>query len=155
MTDLRRRSFKLLQPLLAVANWVIVAFGALLTAVLVFSFFKQPGAYGAQLKLGTAIVFLTIAWTIVRELLKLLAHVATGDAFHPANGRSLRIIAGALVVGELLPLLAMLVLPARVIAEFGKHEADPGNWFAIIVVLILSEVFRQGTLLRDDARHTV
>ncbi len=93
---------------------------------------------------------------IVGRLRRIFRTLIVGDPFHPDNVRRLRIIAASLAV-----------------LEFGRNAASglsemflpPGahigggvgltTWFAVLVILVLAEVFREGARLRREAELTI
>jgi hypothetical protein len=93
---------------------------------------------------------------IVQRLRKIFATMTAGDPFHPENVRRLR------VVGLFLALLELLRYVFGAIHEYGLHEPAPAGdafnltaWFAVLVVFVLAEVFREGARLRREAALTI
>jgi hypothetical protein len=96
---------------------------------------------------------------IVGELRRIFATLTAGDPFHPANVRRLRVIG---LVLSALGVLEMLRYPITLLdSKFsGPHEVHQGGlnvttWFAVLVVFVLAEVFREGARLRRDAELTI
>lgn len=94
---------------------------------------------------------------IVGELRRIFSTLTAGDPFHPDNVTRLRIIGG---------MLAALEIGRHVVAELARmliHEdvrsVDSGlnltAWFAVLVVFVLAEVFREGARLRTEAELTI
>jgi hypothetical protein len=93
---------------------------------------------------------------IVQRLRKIFATMTAGDPFHPENVRRLR------VVGLFLGLLEFSRYIFGAMHEFVLHEPAPQSenfnltaWFAVLVVFVLAEVFREGARLRRDAELTI
>ena len=93
---------------------------------------------------------------IVQRLRKIFATMTTGDPFHPENVRRLR------VVGVFLGLLEFSRFIFGTIHQAVLHEPAPQSdnlnltaWFAVLVVFVLAEVFREGARLRRDAQLTI
>ena len=118
----------------------------------------------ALLRRGPALLLLTLGggaylgaltWATDR-LRRLFGTMAAGDPFEPANVRRLRQAGVALI---LLQLSAYAVRP--VAAELfpqlrpGGADLNLSGWFAILVVFVLAEVFREGARLREEAELTV
>jgi len=104
---------------------------------------------GAQLYLVGAIV-------IVGRLRRIFQTLVAGDPFHPDNVRRLRIIGGALAVLEVgryaAAALSHLILHGRVHIGGGVSLT---TWFAVLVIVVLAEVFREGARLRGEAELTI
>ncbi len=95
---------------------------------------------------------------ICGELRRIFATLTAGDPFHPANVRRLRVIG---LVLSALGVLEMLRYPITMLdSKFAAHEVHQGGlnvttWFAVLVVFVLAEVFREGARLRRDAELTI
>jgi hypothetical protein len=92
---------------------------------------------------------------IVQRLRRIFGTMTAGDPFHPDNVRRLRII--GLV-------LALLEIDRYVFGAIGHllHARGGGAaglnltaWFAVLVIVVLAEVFREGARLRRDAELTI
>jgi hypothetical protein len=99
---------------------------------------------------------------IVQRLRRIFQTLTAGDPFHPDNVRRLRVIGVTLGVLELgryaVAGLAAAVLSDR--ARDGGIDLPDGNvnltaWFAVLVIFVLAEVFREGARLRRDAELTI
>ena len=93
---------------------------------------------------------------VFNRLRRVFATLTIGDPFQPENVTRLRVIGLALIVLELLGALLKMAL-----AFAFPGRAAPGlslnltAWFAILVVFVLAEVFREGARLRRDAELTI
>lgn len=93
---------------------------------------------------------------LIQRLRKIFATMTAGDPFHPENVRRLR------VVGLCLALLEISRSVFAGVHWFVLHEPAPAAdnlnltaWFAVLVVFVLAEVFREGARLRRDAELTI
>ena len=148
---------------------VIVALG--LAGVLVFTvdpdIFGLRGALGAAsdavtkrpLLLGqtlSAALYIAGVLVIVNRLRKIFATLTAGDPFEPENVRRLR------VIGIMLGALELSRYAAALITTWiAPHEEKLTGgvsltaWFAVLVVFVLAEVFREGARLRREAELTI
>lgn len=168
----------LLKVVLDVVRWALWAAAAvvsiLIVAVLLLSF--KPELLESRIVVGEirlhgpwlgpviaatlfgADLYLAGAMLIVGRLRKIFLTLIAGDPFHPENVRRLQVIAvtlGALEIGRygLAPLL-------RAAAHGGSHFHMTGSvsltaWFAVLVIVVLAEVFREGARLRSEAELTI
>jgi len=119
---------------------------------------KAQGVTGPGLIIGLAALSLYIAGVliIVGRLRRVFSTLTAGDPFHPDNVRRLRVVGGMLALLELgrYPLAgAMAWLDPR---DSGAHISfNPTAWFAVLVVFVLAEVFREGARLRREAELTI
>ncbi|HEX3406033.1 MAG TPA: DUF2975 domain-containing protein [Caulobacteraceae bacterium] len=104
---------------------------------------------GAELSLIGVLV-------IVQRLRKVFGAMTAGDPFHPDNVRRLRVIALVLALIEIndyaFAALDRFVLGAHAPASFSLNLTA---WFAVLVIVVLAEVFREGARLRRDAELTI
>ncbi|HUZ11771.1 MAG TPA: DUF2975 domain-containing protein [Caulobacteraceae bacterium] len=114
-----------------------------------------PGPVAA-LMLAGAELYLIGVLVIVQRLRRVFGTMTAGDPFHPDNVRRLR------VVGLVLALLEIDRYLFGAIDRFILHErpfaGDGVNltaWFAVLVVIVLAEVFREGARLRRDSELTI
>ncbi len=109
-----------------------------------------------------------VAYFIVDRLTRIFATLAAGDPFVHENAEHLRAIWVAMVAFELaryavaagMALLRQIVLETGDAASAGEIKADvwlvePVIWFAILVIAVLAEVFREGARLRDEQKLTI
>ena len=94
---------------------------------------------------------------VFNRLRRVFGTLTLGDPFHPDNVARLRVIGLALIglelTGDLLRMILAFVFPARV--NGGGLSLNLTAWFAILVVFVLAEVFREGARLRRDAELTI
>jgi hypothetical protein len=93
---------------------------------------------------------------IINRLRRVFETLIEGDPFRSQNVARLRLIGLALIalegLGYLVHLAADLVL-----TRHNHHDVSINMtaWFAILVVFVLAEVFREGARLRDEAELTI
>lgn len=98
---------------------------------------------------------------IVGRLKRIFVTLTQGDPFQPDNVRRLRLIGFALGGVELLSYLVRGVLEWLDARQEGFDLRRVGEdfnltiWFAVLVVLVLAEVFREGARLRREAELTI
>jgi hypothetical protein len=115
---------------------------------------RWPLALAAAMAICAYVGVLLIIFFRLRQV---FATLIVGDPFRPENVGRLRIVGLALialeVAGYVVRLALLWVVPDR------RHSQDFGvnlsGWFAILVVFVLAEVFREGARLRRDAELTI
>src|SRR5690348_15469772 len=94
---------------------------------------------------------------IVERVRRIFATLTAGDPFHPANVARLRASGFSLAaLGGLnyaAHLVASWAFPAHV--KSVRFPFNPTAWFAVLVVFVLAEVFREGARLRSEAELTI
>ena len=102
-------------------------------------------------------VFVTGQVVVFNRLRRVFGTLTLGDPFHPDNVSRLRVIGLALtgleLMGYILRMILAFVFPGRVTSGGGTLNLTA--WFAILVVFVLAEVFREGARLRRDAELTI
>src|SRR5471032_3014758 len=111
---------------------------------------EASGLAGAGLYMGGILI-------IVGSLRRIFTTLTAGDPFHPDNVRRLRVIGGVLAVLELVryPTIAITSWVAPEAWNGKGFSVNPTAWFAILVVFVLAEVFREGARLRREAELTI
>ena len=148
----------------------VVALG--IVAVLLLSF--RPDLLGSHLKidelriegpwlgpLAAAVLLgveLYIAGSIiiVGRLRMIFRTLIAGDPFHPDNVPRLRVIGSALAALEIGRYIAAAL--SRMFFHGAAHVGASINlttWFAVLVIVVLAEVFREGARLRGEAELTI
>lgn len=109
-------------------------------------------------------VALAVAIVIVSRLRSVFATLAAGDPFVPENAAHLRVIGIALAAGELvryaLNSIRNVSMNAMQIPIPEEWEGDMfsisiGIWFAVLTVIVLAEVFREGSRMRQEQQFTI
>ncbi|MCR9194017.1 MAG: DUF2975 domain-containing protein, partial [Hyphomonas sp.] len=95
---------------------------------------------------------------ICAKLRQILSTLAAGDPFVPENAPRLTRIAIAIGLIEVIRMCSVLVLAATV--DLGEGYVANINinlavWGAVIVLLILAQVFKEGTRLREEEKMTI
>jgi hypothetical protein len=121
-----------------------------------FDIFGHPPGAPAALMASGGELYLVGLIVIVQRLRKVFASMTAGDPFHPDNVRRLR------VVGLVLALLEIDRYAFAALDRYALHDPRAGTmmvsltpWFAVLVVVVLAEVFREGARLRRDAELTI
>ena len=106
--------------------------------------------------LFAADLYLAGAIVVVGRLRSIFQTLIVGDPFHPENARRLRVIGIALAV---LELGRYVIATATHFAFHGLLRVDGSlsltAWFAVLVIVVLAEVFREGARLRGEAELTI
>lgn len=113
---------------------------------------------GLRLIAGLGLVAIPLNHAVLTRLLAIVETVRWGDPFVRANAYRLNAIAWALLALQLLSL---------VIGGIGKAIETPavqlhldagfsiGGWLAVLFAFVLTRVFIEGTLMREDLEATV
>ncbi len=157
---------KLVLDVIYVALWAF-AVGLLLVAVLalllpadmgVWSRVSLP-AHGPMLA-GAVMAYdayVAVLLFIVERVRRIFATLIAGDPFHPNNVARLRAIGFSLAGLELINYCTSLVAAWAFHAHTrsSRFPFNPTVWFAVLVVFVLAEVFREGARLRSEAELTI
>jgi hypothetical protein len=114
----------------------------------------------AAAALLAADLYLAGAVVIVARLRKIFQTLIIGDPFHPENVRRLRTIGAVLallevgryVFGGLAHLVGHRI---GLDGMAGGQGVNLTTWFAVLVIVVLAEVFREGARLRGEAELTI
>ena len=119
------------------------------------------GLHPSQLAaaLASLIVVLPGIVFIGMQLRRVLATLAAGDPFVPANAPRLTRIAIALALMELgryvvIALLTMFI-NFNEVGDGPSLNINLAVWASVAALLVLSQVFREGTRLRDQEKMTI
>ncbi|HLZ82107.1 MAG TPA: DUF2975 domain-containing protein [Caulobacteraceae bacterium] len=105
-------------------------------------------------------LYMAGALVIVGRLRRIFQTLIAGDPFHPDNVRRLRVIGAALAFLE-LGRFAFAAVARVVLHEVGiarprvSAHVNLTAWFAVLVIVVLAEVFREGARLRGEAELTI
>ncbi len=117
----------------------------------------SPGAFIAGL--SVLVVVAPAVIYICRQLNRMLATLAEGDPFVPENAPRLSRIAWAVAIMELARYAMVFLLGA--VLDFGDDMDGPrfainlAAWASVAALLVLSQVFREGARLREEAKMTI
>jgi hypothetical protein len=104
-----------------------------------------------------AAIYVAVLVVVFNRLRRIFETLTLGDPFLPHNVGRLRMI-GLALIGLQLWSYALSTFVHRAVpsADAGKGvSVNPTAWFAILVVFVLAEVFREGARLRQDAELTI
>ncbi len=155
---------KLVLDVIYFALWA--ALGLLLAAALLalllptdLPMWKNIEAHGATLSAGLLAfaVYVAVVLFITLRVRRIFMTLTAGDPFHPGNVGRLRSIGFALAALELINYGVNLVTSWAFRDEFRtvRFPFNPTAWFAVLVVFVLAEVFREGARLRSEAELTI
>lgn len=109
--------------------------------------------------LAVLIVYTAGVASILGRLRRVFQTLSRGDPFHPENARRFRqigfILVGLELTNQIAPDLVFAMLPDGVGPRRFGIGIDFTSWFAIAVLFVLSEVFREGARLRREAELTI
>ena len=101
--------------------------------------------------------YVAVLLVIFFRLRQVFSTLILGDPFRPENVGRLRIVGLGLialeVVGYVVRLALVWAMPER--QDSVDFTVNLSGWFAILVVFVLAEVFREGARLRRDAELTI
>lgn len=142
-----------LEVLLLLAGFLAVPFSSGLPAPLADLARRWPAALGGLASVG---VYLAVLLAIFFRLRQVFATLTSGDPFRPENVQRLRAVGLALIALEAAG-YGVRVFAAALIPDVGpaRGGVSLSAWFAILVVFVLAEVFREGARLRRDAELTI
>lgn len=117
---------------------------------------RAPGPAAAAEVAGAELSLLGLI-VIVQRLRRIFGSLTAGDPFHPDNVRRLRVIALVLALieinGYVFAGIDHFILGGR--PPWRHVDLNLTAWFAVLVIVVLAEVFREGARLRRDAELTI
>lgn len=176
MTEPRRNSMAaILSVLMTVVIWVSIALGLFAFVMLAIGLFASlndgvlnipGGAAAAEINplnfvfaLASLAVILPGIVYISMQLRRILATLAAGDPFVPENAARLTRIAVALAIMEIAGMVFVVGMRMAIAPDAAiNRPALTVNlvvWAAVAALLILSQVFREGTRLREEEKMTI
>ena len=157
--------------ILIVLNWLSgAAILALLTATLVAREWTTaalgipPGDHihmilpGLQAVAALGVLAVPLNHVVLARLLAMVGTVRRGDPFVAANAYRLNAIAWALLALQLLSLVIGAIGKAISTPDYPIHldaGFSPSGWLAVLLTFVLTRVFAEGTLMREDLEGTV
>jgi hypothetical protein len=101
--------------------------------------------------------YIGVLIVVLNRLRRVFETLIVGDPFRPQNVARLRVVGFALIALELLGYIVHRVTDmfVRGPAHGVGLSVNLTGWFAILVVFVLAEVFREGARLRQDADLTI
>lgn len=165
-----------LLDVLRIALWVVLAVAAVLAAMGVFVYAAGPADsflgvsierndpwYITTMGFALTIGALIAALLVVSRLRRIFATLSAGDPFVPENADHLRVIAIVIAAFEVARLAAGAIAaglsraagPQEPAGAPIQMELNVLVWFAVLSLVVLSEVFREGARLRADQQLTI
>jgi hypothetical protein len=118
--------------------------------------FSLPWAY-VLLVASAAFAYLAISALIFRLLIRIIATLRVGDPFHPRNVRRLHQIGAAFASVTLGVWIGQFV-----VARFVRGAMPSPSLFdlitpsfAVVIIIVVAEVFREGARLRHESELTI
>lgn len=161
------------------ASWGLTGFGMLLLVLLgviamhgggeiklpsILQIQAEPDGWHSLLLGAIACVIIGIgAIFVTTSLRRIIASLEAGDPFVPENARRIRLLAAAIAALT----LASYVMPgivAGLTQAFGKLgggtiktnlDINIPAWMAVIILLVLAQIFDEGTRLRTEEQMTI
>ncbi len=166
---------EIMTVLVTVAMWIVGAMGVIGIPVLgiglmaslsggstEFSGIKAlaDGVMPGQLVIGLAGLMVIVPGVIFIcvQLRRILLTLADGDPFVPENARRLSSIGIVIAIMEILRIVTVLVVstvPTLVGDEPPRLSTQFILWISVAALFVLSQVFREGTRLRDEEKMTI
>jgi Protein of unknown function (DUF2975) len=100
-------------------------------------------------------VYFGVVVAVLGRVRKIFATLTVGDPFHPANVNRLRWIGAGLAGLEALLFVGRTLLNLQIPGAVRGWPIDVTAWFAVLIVFVLAEVFREGARLRREAELTI
>ena len=113
---------------------------------------------GARAIAALGLIAIPLYHVVFTRLLAIVETVRRGDAFIRTNAYRLNAIAWALLALQLLSLVIAGVCKAIETPPNALHldaGFSAGGWLAVLFAFILTRVFAEGTLMREDLEGTV
>lgn len=161
--------------LVTVAMWIVGAMGVIGIPVLIMGLMASlsggatevpgihalaegvvPGQFVIGLA-GLAVIAPGVIF-ICLQLRRILLTLTEGDPFVPENARRLSRIGIVIAAMELIRLATVLVVrtvPALVADTPPQLSTQFILWISVAALFVLSQVFREGTRLRDEEKMTI
>ncbi len=166
---------EIMTVLVTVAMWIVGAMGVIGIPVLAiglmaslsggsteFSGIKAlaDGVMPGQLVIGLVGLAVIVPGVIFicMQLRRILLTLADGDPFVPENARRLSRVGIAIAVMELIRIATVMVVstvPTLVGDEPPRLSTQFILWISVAALFVLSQVFREGTRLRDEEKMTI
>ncbi|MFN7163289.1 MAG: DUF2975 domain-containing protein [Hyphomonas sp.] len=166
---------EIMTVLVTVAMWIVGAMGVIGIPVLAiglmaslsggsteFSGIKAlaDGVMPGQLVIGLVGLAVIVPGVIFicLQLRRILLTLADGDPFVPENARRLSRVGIAIAAMELIRIATVMVVsmvPTLVGDEAPRLSTQFILWISVAALFVLSQVFREGTRLRDEEKMTI
>ncbi len=150
------------------AGWAFMVFFTLVSLYTILAFvgvesvqksFEVTTPFMALISSISVVVVAAVFLIIIKQLRQICHTLVTGDPFVPENANRLRVIWIAAAAGELLRLCSTFIISwvSKTSEGASIHATDLRVyvWFMVLALIILSEVFREGARMRQEAKLTV
>jgi hypothetical protein len=104
--------------------------------------------------IGGLVVIPAIVYVCI-QLRRILATLAEGDPFVPENASRLTRVAAAIAITQMLRIAVALIIGLSFDQTKLDFNLDLIAWASVAALFILSQVFREGTRLRDEEKMTI
>ncbi len=101
-------------------------------------------------------IYVAVVLFMVARVRRIFLTLMAGDPFHPDNVGRLRSIGFSLAALELISYgINLFGWAFQDLFRWNHAMFNPTAWFAVLVVFVLAEVFREGARLRSEAELTI
>ncbi len=166
---------EIMTVLVTVAMWIVGAMGVIGIPVLGIGLMASlsggstefsgiralaDGVMPGQLVIGLVGLAVIVPGVIFicLQLRRILLTLADGDPFVPENARRLSSIGIVIAVMEILRIVTVVIVstvPTLVGDEPPRLSTQFILWISVAALFVLSQVFREGTRLRDEEKMTI
>jgi len=166
---------EIMTVLVTVAMWIVGAMGVIGIPVLAIGLMASlsggstevsgikalaDGVMPGQLVIGLAGLAVIVPGVIFicLQLRRILLTLADGDPFVPENASRLSRVGIAIAAMELIRIGVVMVvstMPSLVGDEPPRLSTQFILWISVAALFVLSQVFREGTRLRDEEKMTI
>ncbi|WP_291198544.1 DUF2975 domain-containing protein [Hyphomonas sp.] len=166
---------EIMTVLVTVAMWIVGAMGVIGIPVLAIGLMASlsggstevsgikalaDGVMPGQLVIGLAGLAVIVPGVIFicLQLRRILLTLADGDPFVPENASRLSRVGIAIAAMELIRIAVVMVvstMPSLVGDEPPRLSTQFILWISVAALFVLSQVFREGTRLRDEEKMTI
>jgi hypothetical protein len=171
----RNSMAEIMTVLVTVAMWIVGAMGVIGIPVLAIGLMASlsggstevsgikalaDGVMPGQLVIGLVGLAVIVPGVIFicLQLRRILLTLADGDPFVPENARRLSRVGIAIAAMELIRIATVMVvstMPTLVGDEPPRLSTQFILWISVAALFVLSQVFREGTRLRDEEKMTI
>lgn len=171
----RNSMAEIMTVLVTVAMWIVGAMGVVGIPVFTFGLVASLSGGESSIPLIKALVegvrpdefvvvivglviFVPGVIFICIQLRQILLTLADGDPFVPSNAQRLTWIGTAIAAMEILRIITVLVIramPSLAGEQTPVLSTQPILWISVAALFVLSQVFREGTRLRDEEKMTI
>ncbi len=166
---------EIMTVLVTVAMWIVGAMGVIGIPVLAIGLMASlsggstevsgikalaDGVMPGQLVIGLVGLAVIVPGVIFicLQLRRILLTLADGDPFVPENARRLSRVGIAIAAMEIIRIATVMVVstvPTLVGNEPPRLSTQFILWISVAALFVLSQVFREGTRLRDEEKMTI